>query len=195
MPSNRIEPATILPGGSGTSRAIDRAVTLLPQPGFADEAERLAVADVEADVVDRLDDAVGREEVGRQAADLEQVVGLAADARLGDGLGPRPEDVVRGQFDDGRCVGGGHVLLGAHHLLLSLELRIERVAQTVTEEGEADEREGDADRREDDEVRLGADELLALGDEAAPRRARRLDADADVGERRLGQDRRPGCRA
>ena len=32
MPSNRIEPDTILPGGSGTSRAIDSAVTLLPQP-------------------------------------------------------------------------------------------------------------------------------------------------------------------
>ena len=45
---------------------------------LADQPERLAVADVEADVVDRLDDAVRREEVGRQAADLEQVVGLAA---------------------------------------------------------------------------------------------------------------------
>ena len=32
IPSNMIEPATILPGGSGTRRAIDRAVTLLPQP-------------------------------------------------------------------------------------------------------------------------------------------------------------------
>ena len=39
------------------------------------------------------------------------------------------------------------------------------------------------------QVRLGADVLLALGDEAAPRRARRLDADADVGQGRLGQDR------
>ena len=76
----------------------------LAAAGFADEAERLAVADVEADVVDRLDDAVGREEVGRQVADLEQVVGLAADARLRDCLVACPQDVVRGQLDDGRCV-------------------------------------------------------------------------------------------
>ena len=51
--------ATIWPGGSGTSRAIDRAVHALAAAGLADQAERLAVADVEADVVDRLDDAVG----------------------------------------------------------------------------------------------------------------------------------------
>ena len=39
--------------------------------------------------------------------------------------------------------------LRAHHLLLSLELRVERVAQAVTEEREADQREGDDDRREE----------------------------------------------
>ena len=32
MPSKVIDPATIRPGGFGTSRAIERAVTLLPQP-------------------------------------------------------------------------------------------------------------------------------------------------------------------
>ena len=55
----------------------------LAAAGLADQPERLAVADVEADVVDRLDDAVRREEVGRQAPDLEQVLGLAADGLPG----------------------------------------------------------------------------------------------------------------
>jgi len=32
VPSSMIEPPTILPGGSGTRRMIDSAVTLLPQP-------------------------------------------------------------------------------------------------------------------------------------------------------------------
>ena len=31
-PAKRIEPATVCPGGSGTRRMMDSAVTLLPQP-------------------------------------------------------------------------------------------------------------------------------------------------------------------
>ena len=115
---------------------------------FADQPERLAVADVEAHVVDRLDDAVGREEVGRQAADLEQVVGLAA----------RPA-----RWRPPRCAPDGRPRTTARrwsarqrrdtssepvNLLLSLELRVERVAQAVAEEGEADQRERDAGCRE-----------------------------------------------
>jgi hypothetical protein len=64
MPSKTISPAMILPGGSGPSRAIESAVTLLPHPDSPHEPERLPVAEVEADVVDRVDHAVGREEMG-----------------------------------------------------------------------------------------------------------------------------------
>ena len=63
---------------------------------LADEAERLAVPDLEAHVVDGLDDPVGREEMGRQAADLEQVVGLAlAPPALASRLVRARTDVVR----------------------------------------------------------------------------------------------------
>ena len=48
----------------------------LAATGFADEPEGLPVVDVEGDVVDGLDDAVRREEVRRQAAHLEELVGL-----------------------------------------------------------------------------------------------------------------------
>jgi len=41
-------------------------------------------------------------------------------------------------------------------------LRVERVAETVTEESESDQREGDEDRGEQHEMRLRPDELLAL---------------------------------
>src|SRR3954464_2116995 len=57
-------------------------------------------------------------------------------------------------------------------LLLPLELRIERVAKAVTEEGEADQRDRDADGGERDQVRVGPKDLLTVGDKAAPRRAR-----------------------
>src|SRR3954471_1884500 len=107
----------------------------------------------------------------RQAADLEEVLGVATEPRLRDRLVACPQDVVRGQLHDAWCVACRNVFLRAHHLLLALELRVERVAQPVAEEGEPDERESDGDGREDDEMRLGADELLALGDQAAPRRA------------------------
>ena len=58
IPSNRISPATILPGGSGDEPGDRQRGHALAAAGLADQPERLAVADVEADVVDGLDDAV-----------------------------------------------------------------------------------------------------------------------------------------
>src|SRR3990170_7243784 len=78
---------------------------------------------------------------------------------------------------------------GVVTLLLSLQLGIERVAQTVAQEREADEGQRDRDGRERDEMGLGADVLLTLRDEAPPPRARRLDPDPDVREGRLREDR------
>ena len=43
-PSKRIEPPAIRPAASGSRRRIDSAVTLLPQPRLADDAQRLARA-------------------------------------------------------------------------------------------------------------------------------------------------------
>ena len=60
--------AEILPGGSGIRRRIDSAVTLLPEPEFAHDGQRLAGGQVEGDVVDRLDDAaLGAESRGEAA--------------------------------------------------------------------------------------------------------------------------------
>ena len=111
IPSNRIEPGDDLAGRVGHKAGDREGRDALSTAGFADEAECLSVADIEADIVDGLDDPVRREEMGRQAPDLEQVVGLRSDARLRDHLCPRPQDVVGGHSDDRRGVGVGHVLL------------------------------------------------------------------------------------
>ena len=100
--------------------------------------------------------------------------------------------VRRRDLNDGRVPPPGLVVREVH-LLLPLQLRVEGVTQAVPEEGEAGKRSGDAERREQDEVRFGADVLVAVVDQAAPRCAWRLDADADVGQRRLGEDRARGC--
>ena len=92
--------------------------------------------------------AVGREEVRRQAADLEQRVGLVVGGvplQLVDALAA---DVVGGQLDDGRRFVGRRRPLLRGHLLLALELGVEGVAQAVPEEREADERDRDGDGRE-----------------------------------------------
>ena len=63
---------------------IDRLVTLLPQPRFADEAHDLAAVDVEVDAVDRAHDTVAREE--RRA---EAWTSAAAVARVSASAGDR----------------------------------------------------------------------------------------------------------
>ena len=53
-------------------------VTLLPEPGLADDAERLARIDVVGDVVDGVDDAVLGREVDGEVADLEDLPAAVA---------------------------------------------------------------------------------------------------------------------
>ena len=50
----------------------------LAAAGLADDAERLAVLDLEADPVDGLDHPVLGEEVGLEPLDLEEIVGLGS---------------------------------------------------------------------------------------------------------------------
>ena len=76
------------PGGSGTSRSNDRAVTLLPRAGLADEAERLAVADVEADAVHRVDDAALGAEVHLQVRRTSEAIDAAGARRRAASGGP-----------------------------------------------------------------------------------------------------------
>ena len=58
--------------GSRTRPMTESEVTLLPQPGFADQPDRLAAGDGEVDAVDRAEQAAVGVEMGPQTADLEQ---------------------------------------------------------------------------------------------------------------------------
>ena len=73
------------PGGSATSRRMDSAVTLLPQPRLADDRQRLAALERERDAVDGLDDALSRIEVGLEVLHLEHALGRFLGRR--DGVG------------------------------------------------------------------------------------------------------------
>ena len=112
---------------------------------LAHEPERLAVAELEADVVDGVDDAIRREEVRRQVADLEQVLCLGA---LCLALANLRRELVRESYIDGVCLLDGSSDRSEVQAIASLELRIESVAQAVAEEREADQRQGDHDARQ-----------------------------------------------
>ena len=71
-PSKITSPLSMRPGGEGMSRMIDSAVTLLPEPGLADDGQRLAGGDVERDLIDRRQPAALRFEARRQVADLQE---------------------------------------------------------------------------------------------------------------------------
>ena len=66
------------PGGSGTSRVERQCGDRLAAAGFTHQAQSLAIAELEADVVNSVYDAVRREEMRRQVANLEQVLRLGA---------------------------------------------------------------------------------------------------------------------
>src|SRR5437763_9612630 len=81
--------------------------------------------------------------------------------------------------------GSATARLGAHAPLR----RVERVAQPIAHEVDAEDDEDDHDAREDGEPpRLGI--RLRARDEDAERRRRRPDPEAEEGQRRLGDDRR-----
>src|SRR6202034_3478550 len=69
-----------------------------------------------------------------------------------------------------------------------LQFRIERVAQAVAEKIEAEHAERDRDAGIERESRRVVENVLGVGEHLAPGCLRRLGAEAEVGERRLGQD-------
>ena len=70
-------------------------------------------------------------------------------------------------------------------------LRIERVTETIAEEGEAQHRQTDGQYGEEKHVRIGLDipRIAPFGDHLAPTRLRRSDANTDVTQRRFDEDR------
>src|SRR6266508_2722863 len=73
--------------------------------------------------------------------------------------------------------------------ILATAARIEGVTQAVAEEVECEDDRGDREARVDGERRRGEDVLLRALEHVAPRRQRRLHAQSEVAERRLGEDR------
>src|SRR2546428_2343574 len=74
-------------------------------------------------------------------------------------------------------------------LALPPELRIPRVPQRITEEVKAQHGQADRQAREDREPRgLLHERAARAAEHQAPRRGRRLGADAEEGERRLDQN-------
>ena len=143
-PSNHTSlPAPISAGGMSSRRMIVMAVTLLPEPGLAHDAERLPARQRERDPVHGRHDAVHDLEVGLQVADVEEEV-------VGAGV-PR---VRGGRWTPRSCAGS----------------RIERVAQAVTHEVHGQHRDDDRETREQrpPPVALG-DELQAARQDVAPR--------------------------
>ena len=79
-----------LPGGSGMSRRIDSAVTLLPEPDSPTMPSVSLAVEREAHAVDRLDHAVVGEEVGRETFDREQPFAHTYSLSLGSVASRRP---------------------------------------------------------------------------------------------------------
>src|SRR3954462_11977469 len=80
-------------------------------------------------------------------------------------------------------------LAARYSLLLVVALRVESVAQTITEEPVSEHRQEDAEDRGDRQVRVTAEELLPFAHHAAPRGLRWPDTDANEREERLAEDR------
>ena len=78
---------------------IARFVTLLPQPGFADEAERLARLEVERHAVDGVDRPLVGPEADDEVLDREQGRSWAAPAGAAPGARHR---LIRGSSDSRR---------------------------------------------------------------------------------------------
>ena len=118
----------------------------LAAAGLADDAERLALLDGEADAVDGVHVAAARLEVRAEVVDFED-----------------------------------------RHLRSALGARVERVAQAVGDEERAQDEPRDRDARDDDDVRVREVLGVAVLRERAPRRVRRVDAEAEEREERLAE--------
>src|SRR5438067_9300302 len=73
--------------------------------------------------------------------------------------------------------------------LVHLQLRVERIAQPVAEEVEADERHREDDRGEEELMRERAHVTDPFGDKDAPARKRRANAETEKRQPGLGCDR------
>ena len=95
------------PGGIWISFSTVIAVTVLPQPELADDAQRLAAVDGEVHAVDRANHAVVGPEVGLQSADLEQPLSHAShDAARIERIAQAVADEVDGEHrEEDRAAG------------------------------------------------------------------------------------------
>ena len=148
------------------------AVTDLPEPGLAEDGQRLALVAGEGDAVDRLGHAVAGAELDVQVVDLEQqpVLGLPAAPAAGSSVVARVTSRSSGPR--------------------SAQLRVEGVADGVAEHDEGQHGERQEEAREEQHVRRGPDQPDAggVGDRDAPGDGRRLQPDAEERQRRLGRD-------
>ena len=133
----------------------------LPQPGLADDAERLAVGEVEADVADGVDRAARRRELDDQVLDLEHQVVVVR--RGGGRCRCRPSDAAL-----------------AH---------VEARAHLVADEVQGEDREEHEQRREQHHVRRALELRAAVLDHDAPAHAADV-ADAEERQRGLDDDQR-----
>src|SRR5579885_2450398 len=84
---------------------------------------------------------------------------------------------------------GLRLRLRDHRVGDGAETRVEDVAQPVAEEVEAEDGEHDREPREDSHPDVGVDEAAGVGEHVPPGGFRRLGAEAEEAERRLGEDR------
>ena len=102
LPSNMICPAAMRPGG-GTRRITDSDSTDLPQPDFADDAERAAAIDRDVHAIHRGDVAAGGAEHGAETRDCQAVPALPpCGGGLGRGRQPPPPNP--------NCFGAAHAV-------------------------------------------------------------------------------------
>ena len=190
MPSNRIEPDDD-PARRVRDEPRDRQRRhALAAAGFADQAERLAVADVEAHVIDGLDDPVRREEVRRQAAYL--AAGGRPCGRARRSRRHRSVPAGRRPADSSTIVGASAAEMSSSApTTYCFPLSFGSSASRRPSPRKVKPISARAMKIAGKSTRCGSERMnfWPSAIEAAPRRARWLDADADVGERRLGEDR------
>ena len=156
------------PGGIAISFSTVIAVTVLPQPDSPTTPSVSPRVDGEVDAVDGVQPAVVGGEVGLQAVDLEQRMAQAL-------VAARPP----GAMQLGRPA--------PHHITLRGSSASRRpsptklIVSTVRKIASA---------REQRPVRRDVEVVLAVEEDAAPGRDVRREAEAEEGQRRLGDDRR-----
>src|SRR5216683_8231193 len=165
------EPPTIRPGGSGTSRMSESAVTLLPQPDsptiarVSPGASEKLMRSTALTTPRRVKKNVCRSSTASKASD-------AADGAAGFASCSLAVTVM----------GSGRPSVA--------QARIEQIAQRIAEQVGAEHHEADGDAREDHQPGRGAHVFgRRFREHAPPGRMRLGDAEAEERERGFGQDR------